>query len=147
MPAEAGDEVLVCDLSMQRNHSALLHLLRGGREWCATSTITRSTQVPQHAALEACIDFDPRVCTSLLIDRLLHGRFRAWALVGAYGDNLTHVADALAADMGLDEPAARSCASWAKASTTTPMATRPATSTSRRSACTRGSRAMRTART
>ena len=27
---------------------------------------------------------------------------RAWALVGAYGDNLTAVADALATDMGLD---------------------------------------------
>lgn len=36
------------------------------------------------------------------MDRHLGGRFRAWALVGAYGDNLTAVADALATDMGLD---------------------------------------------
>ena len=28
--AEAGDEVLVCDLSMQRNHAALLRLLARG---------------------------------------------------------------------------------------------------------------------
>jgi hypothetical protein len=101
VPAEAGDEVLVCDLSMQRNHSALLHLLQAGVSVRYVDH-HKVDQVPQHAALQAFIDFDPRVCTSLLIDRMLQGRFRAWALVGAYGDNLTRVADALAADMGLD---------------------------------------------
>jgi len=100
VPAETGDEVLVCDLSMQRNHGALHRLLQAG-------VIVRYVDhhhvdpLPRHAALQACIDFDPRVCTSLLMDRLLHGRFRAWALVGAYGDNLTRVADALGAEMGL----------------------------------------------
>jgi hypothetical protein len=105
VPAEAGDEVLVCDLSMQRNHSALLRLLQVGVNVRYVDHHHVDT-VPQHAALQACIDFDPRVCTSLLMDRLLHGRFRAWALVGAYGDNLARVADALAADMGF-EPAQR----------------------------------------
>jgi len=101
VPAEAGDEVLVCDLSMQRNRSALLRLLQAGVRVRYVDH-HKVDQVPQHASLQACIDFDPRVCTSLLIDRMLQGRFRAWALVGAYGDNLTRVADALAADMGLD---------------------------------------------
>jgi hypothetical protein len=101
VPAEAGDEVLVCDLSMQRNHDALLRLLQAG---VAVRYVDhhKVDRVPQHAALHAVIDFDPRVCTSLLMDRLLDGRFRAWALVGAYGDNLGGVADALAAEMGLD---------------------------------------------
>ena len=100
VPAEAGDEVLVCDLSMQRNHAALLRLLDTG-VMVRYVDHHKVDQVPQHAALQACIDFDPRVCTSLLMDRLLDGRFRAWALVGAYGDNLGRVADALAAGMGL----------------------------------------------
>lgn len=100
VPAEAGDEVLVCDLSMQRNHAALLRLLDAGVQVRYVDH-HKVDQVPQHAGLQACIDFDPRVCTSLLMDRLLQGRFRAWALVGAYGDNLTRVADALAAAMGL----------------------------------------------
>ena len=102
VPAEAGDEVLVCDLSMQRNHAALLRLLQAG---VAVRYVDhhKVDQVPQHAGLQACIDFDPRVCTSLLMDRLLDGRFRAWALVGAYGDNLARVADPLATEMGLDE--------------------------------------------
>jgi hypothetical protein len=100
VPAEAGDEVLVCDLSMQRNHAALLRLLHAGAQVRYVDH-HKVDQVPQHQGLQACIDFDPRVCTSLLMDRLLQGRFSAWALVGAYGDNLTRVADAVAADIGL----------------------------------------------
>lgn len=100
VPAEAGDEVLVCDLSMQRNLVALRRLLESGVTLRYVDH-HKVDQVPQHAALQACIDFDPRVCTSLLMDRLLDGRFRAWGLVGAYGDNLAQVADALAADIGL----------------------------------------------
>jgi hypothetical protein len=101
VPAEAGDEVLVCDLSMQRNHAALLRLLDAGVSVRYVDH-HKVDQVPQHAALQACIDTDARVCSSLLMDRLLDGRFRAWALVGAYGDNLGAVADALAAGLGLD---------------------------------------------
>ena len=102
VPAEAGDEVLVCDLSMQRNHAALLRLLEAGVSVRYVDH-HKVDQVPTHAALQACIDIDARVCTSLLMDRLLDGRFRPWALVGAYGDNLGAVADALATGLGLDE--------------------------------------------
>ncbi len=41
------------------------------------------------------------MCTSVLVDRHLGGRFRAWAVVGAYGDNLRGVAERLAAQIGL----------------------------------------------
>jgi oligoribonuclease NrnB/cAMP/cGMP phosphodiesterase (DHH superfamily) len=74
VPAEAGDEVLVCDLSMQRNHAALLRLLDAGVQVRYVDH-HKVDQVPQHAGLQACIDFDPRVCTSLLMDRLLR---RLW---------------------------------------------------------------------
>ena len=102
--AQPGDEVLVCDLSMQRNLAALQRVLQQGAQ-VRYFDHHQVDHVPQHAALHAHIDFDPRVCTSLLVDRYLGGRFRAWALVGAYGDNLGPVADALAADMGLDAQA------------------------------------------
>ncbi|HYN59301.1 MAG TPA: hypothetical protein VET87_07090 [Rubrivivax sp.] len=106
VPAEAGDEVLVCDLSMQRNHAALLRLLQQGVH-VRYFDHHKVDQVPRHPLLQARIDFDAQVCTSLLMDRELQGRFRAWALVGAYGDNLTHVADGLAGDIGLDDAARR----------------------------------------
>jgi hypothetical protein len=102
VPASAADEVLVCDLSLERNRAALLRLLDGGVRvrWFDHHA---AGEVPVHPALEAHLDFDSRVCTSLLVDRHLGGRHRAWALVGAYGDEMVAVADRLAADSGLGE--------------------------------------------
>jgi len=102
--AAPGDEVLVCDLSMQRNHAALLRLLDGGVQ-VRYFDHHKVDAVVQHPALQAQIDVDARTCTSLIVDRALHGRHRAWALVGAYGDNMAEVADGLAAGSGLDTPA------------------------------------------
>lgn len=101
VPAARGDEVLVCDLSMQRNLAPLRRLLDAGVNVRYVDH-HHVDAVPRHPALHAHIDTDPRVCTSLLMDRLLHGRHRVWALVGAYGDNLGAVADAMAIEIGLD---------------------------------------------
>jgi hypothetical protein len=40
-------------------------------------------------------------CTSLMVDCLLQGKYRGWALVGAYGKQLKHLADAQATVMGI----------------------------------------------
>ena len=95
VPCVAASEVLVCDLSVQRNRPALDRLLEGGAQvrWFDHHW---SGPVPAHQRLDAHLDFSNEVCTSLLVDRYLGGRFRAWALVGAYGDELTAVADRLA---------------------------------------------------
>ena len=97
--AEAGDEVLVCDISMQRNLAALQRLLAAGAQ-VRYFDHHMVDAVPEHLRLQALIDTRPTVCTSLLVDRALKGRQRAWALVGAYGDNLAQVADALAEAAG-----------------------------------------------
>lgn len=103
VPPERADEVLVCDVSMARNRAALLALLaRGVRvRWFDHHT---AGEVPSDPALEAHLDFGAEVCTSLLVDRHLGGRYRAWALAGAYGDDMTAVADRLAAESGFDAP-------------------------------------------
>ena len=89
-----GDDVLVCDISMQRNRSALRRLLeQGARVRYFDHHEVRD--VPVHPRLESHIKFDHRCCSSLLMDAALDGALRRWALVGAYGDNLTEVADAL----------------------------------------------------
>ena len=102
VPCDAADEVLVCDLSMQRNRAALLRLLDAG---VAVRYFDHHAagEVPRHARLETHLDFGSTVCTSLLVDRHLHGRFRTWALVGAYGDDLVSEADRLATAAGLSE--------------------------------------------
>ncbi len=101
VPCVAASEVLVCDLSMQRNRVALDRLLEGGAHvrWFDHHW---SAEVPVHARLDAHLDVSHEVCTSLLVDQYLGGRYRAWALVGAYGDELTAVADRLGAASGLD---------------------------------------------
>ena len=101
VPCDAADEVLVCDLSLQRNRVALQQLLEAGVR-VRYFDHHAAGDVPQHAGLEAHLDFDSAVCTSLLMDRHLGGRFRGWALVGAYGDDLVTVADGLATAAGFD---------------------------------------------
>ena len=98
--AQRGDEVLVCDLSMRRNHQALVRLLDAGAS-VRYFDHHAPGDIPVHPLLEAHIDTAGDTCSSLLVDRYLGGQFRAWAVVGAYGDNLNDVADRLAVDMGL----------------------------------------------
>ena len=99
--ANAGDEINVFDLSMQRNRDALLGLLGAGvRVRYFDHHAVRD--IPSHPLLEVQVDCASDVCTSLLVDRHIGGVFRAWALVGAYGDNLAGVADRLAADSGIN---------------------------------------------
>lgn len=97
---ERGDEVLVCDVSMRRNHQALVRLLDAGAH-VRYFDHHEPGDIPAHPLLDAHIDTASDTCTSLLVDRYLGGRFRGWAVVGAYGDNLNDVAERLATEMGL----------------------------------------------
>jgi len=98
--ASAGDEVLVCDVSLQRNARSLQRLLDEG---VRVRYFDHHVQgdVPQHPLLDAHLDMGAQVCTSVLMDRHLCGRHRAWAAVGAYGDNLAQVADRLCDELKL----------------------------------------------
>lgn len=98
--AVGGDKLLVCDVSMRRNRLPLMRLLAAGVSVCYFDH-HEAGEIPVHPLLEAHIDLASDTCTSLLVDRHLGGKFRAWAVVGAFGDNLTGVAEGLAVDMGL----------------------------------------------
>jgi hypothetical protein len=98
--AGAGDSVTVLDVSLERNRTALMRLLdRGARVRYFDHHF--SGEVPAHAALDAVIDASGKTCTSVLVDRYLKGRFRVWAVVGAFGDNLDDVALELGASLAL----------------------------------------------
>ncbi|MBA3057458.1 MAG: hypothetical protein KJ614_18750 [Gammaproteobacteria bacterium] len=103
--ASRGDELLVCDLSLRRNRAALVRLLEAGVKvrYFDHHDADELTPALAHPLLDAHIDCGADVCTSLLVDHYLGGLFTAWALVGAYGDNLTQVADARAEQLGLGE--------------------------------------------
>jgi hypothetical protein len=85
--ATAGDKVTVLDISLDKNLSPLLALLQQGVD-VFYADHHQASEVPNHSKLQALIDTDANVCTSLLIDRHLNHRFAAWAVTGAFGDNL-----------------------------------------------------------
>jgi single-stranded DNA-specific DHH superfamily exonuclease len=101
--AQPGDEVTVLDVSLDRNRPALEALLaRGVRvRWFDHHY---PGAIPSHPLFEPHIETAANVCTSLLVDRHLGERYRAWAIVAAFGDNLAPAAEALAAPLGLDGP-------------------------------------------
>jgi hypothetical protein len=99
--AHAGDSVTALDISVAENRAALMALLeRDVRvEWFDHHF---AGDVPVHANLRTMLDPSPRTCTGMLVDRHLRGRYRSWAVVAAFGDNLAPEARALAADLALD---------------------------------------------
>ncbi|HSD60260.1 MAG TPA: acetyltransferase [Burkholderiales bacterium] len=100
VPAEKGDRLTVLDISLRENAPALKQVLDRGAV-VVYFDHHAAGEVPAHPALAAHIDTAPDVCTSLLVDRHLRGRHRAWAVVAAFGDNLAESALAAAAPLGL----------------------------------------------
>lgn len=101
VPAQRGDRVTVLDISLDRNREALVALLERGVQVRYFDHHFAGT-IPRHAGLVALIDESEASCTSALVDRHLLGRFRVWAVAGAFGDNLPETALELALSIGLD---------------------------------------------
>src|SRR4051794_15252430 len=98
--ASAGDHITILDISLDKNRNPLRSLLNLG------TTVTYIDHhfpgdLPDHPALKVLIDRSPGACTSSLIDDMLQGRFRIWAVVAAFGDNLGNSAIQLAAPLQL----------------------------------------------
>ncbi|ADH86917.1 hypothetical protein [Desulfurivibrio alkaliphilus] len=98
-PAEA--EVTVLDVSLDRNRAALEQLLPSCRVLYVDHH--HAGEIPAADNLEAHINPDPELCTSLIVDQLLDGRFRPWAVAAAFGDNLHGPARRTAVSLGLAE--------------------------------------------
>jgi hypothetical protein len=99
---EAGDELTVLDISLDINRDALLGALRAGAR-VRYFDHHFAGDIPHHRLFEAHIDASPAICTSLIVDRHLGGRHRAWAVVAAFGDNLRARAYEAAAALGLGQ--------------------------------------------
>ena len=97
---KAGDIITVLDVSMDKNKKDLLNALDVGAEvlYCDHH---QAGDIPKHENLQALINTEANVCTSLLINGYLQGQFSLWAITGAYGDNLKDSANALAKTLGL----------------------------------------------
>ncbi|MBU0500560.1 MAG: DHH family phosphoesterase [Gammaproteobacteria bacterium] len=104
VPDTAPAEISVLDLSLDKNRKPLFRQLElGSRILYLDHHDPGAEGVPEHPGLTAHIDTDPNTCTSLIVDRLLQGQFRNWAITAAFGDNLVETAEALCRQGGLDE--------------------------------------------
>ncbi len=92
-------EITVLDISLDRNRDALARLLAQGNRILYVDHHF-SGDIPASPLLTAHINPSPQTCTSMIVDSLIGGRYRSWAVVGAYGDNLDETA--LQAAHGLD---------------------------------------------
>ncbi len=100
LEVQKGDQITVLDISLDKNRDALQRLLHQGAQ-IQYFDHHFAGDIPQHDALETHIDTSPSICTSLLVNHSLQDRYVAWAITGAYGDNLYASADLLAQQIGL----------------------------------------------
>ncbi len=100
--AKQGDQLTVFDISMAKNSLALKRLLSEGASVFYVDHHI-SGEIPEHPQLEAIIDTSPTICTSLLVDNYLQGKYREWAVVAAFGDNMTNSALEAAKTLHLSE--------------------------------------------
>ena len=101
--ASRGDMVTVLDVSLDKNRQGLERVLKEGAQVYYCDHHFAGDEIPNHRNLTTLINTTPDVCTSLLINQTLKGRFLEWAVVGTFGDNLSRSATALAKPLGLDE--------------------------------------------
>lgn len=94
-------EFTVLDISLDHNRDALTQLLEQGNRirWFDHHF---PGAIPESPLLHTTIETNPEVCTSILVDQQLDGKFREWPLTAAFGDNLHGSAQRLAEEAGLD---------------------------------------------
>lgn len=99
--AKKGDRVTVLDVSMRSNAEDLRRILSAGAEVFYVDH-HNAGDIPDHPHLTAIIDTSPVMCTAMLVDNYLNGKFRAWAVTAAFGDNFPELATSKA--LGRDLP-------------------------------------------
>lgn len=100
--AAPGDEATVLDVSLDKNREPLLRLLDQGVR-VRYFDHHFAGDIPRHPLFEVHIGTLPDQGTSLLVDAFLGGRFRAWAVVGTFGDNFEQAARRAALPLDLAE--------------------------------------------
>lgn len=102
VPAADGDTITVLDVSLDKNREALHGALDAGASVRYVDH-HQPGEVPRHERLQTHIDTDAETCTGLIVNGLLGGAHRAWAVTAAFGDNLLAQARAAAVPLGLSE--------------------------------------------
>ncbi|MFD2178867.1 acetyltransferase [Veronia pacifica] len=100
VPDTTAADITVLDVSMAKNRDAMMTQLELGSHITYVDHHDPG-EIPDHPSLTHHINTASNTCTSLIVDKLLNGAHREWALVGAYGDNMISSANALLRKSGL----------------------------------------------
>ncbi|VAW71055.1 hypothetical protein MNBD_GAMMA09-129 [hydrothermal vent metagenome] len=100
--AAADDQVLVLDISLDKNRDNLNRLLEQGTS-VQYFDHHFAGDIPENKNLQANINTDPNTCTSLLVNEHLKQQFLPWAITAAFGDNLHQSARIAAKPLGLTD--------------------------------------------
>ena len=95
-----GDSVTVLDISLDKNREDLVRLLQAGVKVIYFDHHFAG-DIPVHDNLETHIDTDANMCSSLLVNAYLGGKYLTWAVTAAYGDNLFSAAKTAAQPLNL----------------------------------------------
>ncbi len=100
-----GDRLTVLDLSLDKNRRGVERAIKAGATiFYADHHYAGDGPIEsQEGGVQFLIDTSADTCTSLIIDSHLKGAEQAWAVVGAYGDNLFESAQRVAKPLDLSE--------------------------------------------
>ncbi len=96
----SDDRITVLDISLQKNSVRVDEFLSRGAHIFYVDH-HQAGDIPKHPHLKTLINTDSAICTSLLVNQYLHGKYPLWAITGAFGDNVNHSAEQLAATLSL----------------------------------------------
>ncbi|MFQ3191181.1 MAG: single-stranded DNA-specific DHH superfamily exonuclease [Paraglaciecola sp.] len=103
---QQGDEVVVLDVSMAKNTEYLNKALNAGANVFYADHHQMGDK-PEHENLDAHINTASNTCTALIVNAYLKAQLKkeshAWAIVAAFGDNITIVAEALCDKAGYND--------------------------------------------
>ena len=98
------DSVTVLDISMKKNYQEVVDFLELGVE-IFYADHHQSGDLLTHENFRSHINESSNICTSLIINKYLSGKYQEWAIVGAYGDGMEKSARIIAnkADLSKDD--------------------------------------------
>jgi hypothetical protein len=97
-----GDSVTVLDISMKKNYQEVVSFLELG-VGVFYADHHQSGNLLIHENFRSHINESSNICTSLIINKYLSGKYQEWAVVGAYGDGMDKAARIIADKAGLSK--------------------------------------------
>ena len=109
--ATRDSTITVLDVSSHANQDPLLQLLKQGKN-VHYFDHHFAGEMPESPLFHPHIDTSPDVCSSMLVDRFLSGKYRLWAIVASFGDNLHVSVHELASSLKLDPKKLKNYENW-----------------------------------